>query len=177
MKKLLLFVIVALFSCNNLNKSEEYSTSPEEVTLTEETELTESVVPHSGPKKTITVKKTKIGPFDCMYQGIVYINQPEDTSFYIWIGYDNLKYQSIHDVHSRYFSVDDKKSLELKEFACYLDSARNTSGQDVSWNYLIHTYDFTKDISISDQEGAYNYLTVGQAGRMIAWINSLDINK
>lgn len=183
MKKLLLVLAsIALVSCTNANKSVEYATSTEEIGETPLTEEIPAVTPEDeimdqGARKEITIKKTTIGPFDCEYQGIVYTGKPQDTTFYVYLIFDNVKYQHIHDIAIRSFSVVDKKSEDLLEFADYLDSAKTTSGQNVTWKYIIQTYDFTKNISIEDKDGKYNYLTLAQATRMSAWIRSLGISK
>lgn len=179
MKKLFLVLIsVALVSCTNTSKSEEYATSTEEVTTTAEVS---AVTPDEdydlGARKEIIIRKTTIGPFDCEYQGIVYTGKPQDTTFYVYLIFDNFKYQSIHDIGVRSFSVIDKKSEDLLEFADYLDSAKTTRGQTVTWKYIIQTHDFTKDIMINDGDDRYNYLTLAQANKMTAWIRSLGISK
>ena len=128
------------------------STTP----LTEEiAPISEDDIMNQGARKEVTIKKTTIGPFDCEYQGIVYTNKIQDTSFYVFMTFDNFKYQHIHDIGVRSFSVENRKSQDLLEFADNLDSAKTTRGQNVTWKYVIKTYDFTKDISIEDKDGKY----------------------
>ena len=182
MKKLLLLLSIGLVSCTNASKTTDKSvTGTEEIT---QTTLTEEIPPASenelldkGARKEITIKKATIGPFNCEYQGIVYTNEIEDTLFYVFMTFDNFKYQHISDICIRSFSVENRKSKELLEFADNIDSAKTTRGQNVTWKYIIRTYDFTKDITIEDGDGGYNYLTLNQATRMSAWIRSLGITK
>jgi hypothetical protein len=182
MKKLFLLLSIWLVSCTNLPKATDESvTATEEVTQTPLTEeippASEYEVPDRGARKEVTIKKATIGPFNCEYQGIVYTNEPNDTTFYVFMTFDNVKYEHIHDIGIRSFSVQDGKSKELLEFADNIDSAKTTRGQNVTWKYLIKTYDFTKEISIDDKDGRYNYLTLNQATKMSAWIRSLGITK
>lgn len=183
MKKLLLVLAsIALVSCTNANKSVEYATPTEEISETTLTEEIPAVTPEDeimnpGARKEITIKQTTIGPFNCKYQGIVYTNKPQDTSFSVFMTFDNFQYDYIHDIGIKYFSVENGKSPNLLEFADNLDSAKTTRGQNVTWKYIIRTYDFTKNISLSDGDGRYNYLTLAQATKMSAWIRSLGISK
>ena len=86
MKKLLLLLSVALVSCTNASKSAEYATPTEEVTTTAEVSVDiEDEALDPGARKEITIKKTIIGPFDCEYQAIVYTNNPQDTTFYVYL--------------------------------------------------------------------------------------------
>jgi len=182
-KVFLLLLSIAFVSCTNVPKATDESvTATEEIT---QTPLTEEIPPASpedhlpdrGARKEITIKKATIGPFNCEYQGIVYTNEIEDTTFYVFMTFDNFKYQHISDIGIRSFSVEDRKSKELLEFADNIDSAKTTRGQNVTWKYMIRTYDFTKDITIEDKDGRYNYLTLNQATKMSAWIRSLGVTK
>jgi hypothetical protein len=183
MKKLLLLLSIGLVSCTNVSKTtDEYATLTEEVTQTPLTEeippiSIEDRVPDRGARKEVTIKKATIGPFNCEYQAIVYTNEIQDTTFYVFMTFDNVKYARIHDIGIKSFSVQDGKSKELLEFADNIDSAKTTRGQNVTWKYIIQTYDFTKDISIEDGDGKYNYLTLAQATKMSAWIRSLGVTK
>jgi hypothetical protein len=183
LKKLLLLSSIGLVSCTNLPKAADESvTATEEVTQTALTEPVpnaeeEEKLIGEGARKEITLKKTKIGPFKCEYEASFYTDNLQDTSFYVFIIFDNFKYDYIHDTAIRLFSVEDRKSPDLLEFADYIDSAKTTRGQDVTWKYIIRTYDFTNDISIQDGDGRYNYLTLSQATKMCAWIRSLGITK
>jgi hypothetical protein len=181
MKKLILVLSsIALVSCTNTSKSQEYATSTEEVTLTAETEITDPV-DYSGPSETIYLSKKKIGAFSCQYEASVYLNNPKDTTFYIYVGYNNFKYNEIIDIHSSMFLIENKKSDDLKKFCDALKSAQTSIGRDVKWleehNTVVRTYDFTRDIYIGDFEDAYNYMTSAQATKFIEWVNALGINK
>jgi hypothetical protein len=181
MKKLLLVLAsIALVSCTNTSKSVEYATSTEEVTITAETELIEPI-DYSGPTETVYLSKKKIGAFSCQYQGSVYLNNPKDTTFYIYVGYNNYKYNELIDIHSSMFRIENKKSDDLKKFCDALKSAQTSIGKDVKWleehNTVVRTYDFTRNIYIGDFEDAYNYMTSAQATKFIEWVNALGINK
>jgi hypothetical protein len=181
MKKLLLLLSIGLVSCTNASKTNgEYATPTEEVTLTAETEITEPV-DYSGPTETVYLSKKKIGAFSCQYQGSVYLNNPKDTTFYIYVGYNNYKYNEIIDIHSSMFLIENKKSDDLKKFCDALKSAQTSIGKDVKWleehNTIVRTYDFTRDIYIGDFEDAYNYMTSAQANKFIEWVNAQGINK
>jgi len=177
---LLLLVSITLVSCNNTGQSSEYATPTEEVTTTAETELIEPI-DYSGPCETVYLSKKRIGPFICEHQAIVYLNNPKDTIFYIYVGYNNFKYNEIIDIHSSMFRIENKKSDDLKKFCDALKSAQTSIGKDVKWleehNTIVRTYDFTRDIYIGDFEDAYNYMTSAQANKFIEWVSAQGINK
>jgi hypothetical protein len=183
MKKLFFLLLsIALASCNNANKTiSEIITPTEEISETPLTELIEPVATNQGPTKTVYLSKKIIGPFTCQYQGIVQLNQIKDTTFYVYIGFNNFKYDNLTDIHSFMYLIEDKKSEKLQEFCKALSSAKTTLGQDVRWleknDCLVQTYDFRKDISLSDIEGGYNYMTSSQVDKFINWVNSIGINK
>ncbi len=104
--------------------------------------------------------------------------QVEDIE-YVYIGFQNVKYSSITDIHSIMLT----KQVDLNQFAADLKDAisRATLKKTVYWDsnseYKIYVYDFTNAIYISDTESisGYTMLSVKNAQKLLDWITTIKL--
>ena len=132
--------------------------------------------------KTVTISEKKIGPFWCKFTADVKLSNTSDSTYFMWIGFQNYKYQYISDIHSVGFIVYGGHTCgQLREFCNILNKAKETVGTEVMWEsnkqYTIQTYGFIRKVYIGDNEDAYNYMSPSQVDKFIAWIDSIGIDK
>lgn len=100
---------------------------------------------------------------------------------YVHIGFQNVKYNMITDIHSVMLSDQG----DVSQFANDLRDAiiKAKSKRTIYWDenpeYIIYTYDFANSIYISDRGGltGYTILTVNKAKKLLAWVDGVKLKE
>ncbi len=106
--------------------------------------------------------------------------QIEDRD-YVYIGFQNIEYSSITDIHSIMLT----KQVDLNQFADDLKDAisraklKKTVYWDKNKEYKIYVYDFTNSIYISDTESisGHTALSVKKAQKLLDWITTIKLQE
>lgn len=132
-------------------------------------------------KKNEEIFHLKAGPIDGGYKKLIDIDK-QDTLHYIYLGFQNQKYQSITDIKSIMIT----KKVILDEFQKDLKTAYKEmlKGEKISlaWereDYKLNLYDFTKSIYISEGKGTggYTILSKNQLATLIELLYQIDLGK
>jgi len=98
---------------------------------------------------------------------------------YVYIGFQNVEYSSITDIHSIMLT----KHVDLNQFAKDLKDAisraklKKTVYWDSNSKYKIYVYDFSNAIYISDTESisGHTSLSVKKAQKLLDWITTIKL--
>ncbi len=130
--------------------------------------------------KTVESNNEKIGSVKC-YRGTKIDLETKDTiSDYAVFVFQNAKYTAITDtkIILLYYNKE-----SLSEFSKTLELAKDEIGQKstVEWKkemFSVSVYDFNKsELYLYAKDGGYTRINKKQAGKLIEWINELDIMK
>jgi hypothetical protein len=132
-----------------------------------------------GQRKTIRQAEEKIGSISCNYNLSIDMDKA-DTTRYIYMSFQNMKYNSITDLHSIFIVASD--TLVRAEFISDLKKAlpEMEIKQSISWSrskYTLNLYDFAKgSLYCSSSKGGYTTLKSEQVEKLIAWLEGLPVN-
>jgi hypothetical protein len=127
--------------------------------------------------KTVDISDKKIGSLSCLYTKKINLDK-NDTSYVVFISYQNKEYTSITDLKSIYMSQRD--SLTFKEFIIVLKKAlpEMETKTSINWRkekYEINLYDFSKEMYLSEPTNkGKGYCTLKKADviKLINWLES-----
>ncbi len=133
--------------------------------------------------KRLKLSEIKIGAINCTYNKSINI-ESNDTSTFIYLGFQNNEYKSITDIISIYFdtSID---SVSVFKFVKDLKTAYNEIGNKSSlrWDkedYTIILYDFTDLLYLAEPRSkgkGYTQLTKKQVENLVLWFESIGFSK
>ena len=137
-------------------------------------------------KSNKTIYEKKIGSLDCKFDRVIDLSK-SDTSYYIYCGFQNIKYSSITDLGSIFLTnqTDLLKTIEdLKECVKYMDDKSisysidnkryvGTKSEEVKGRFYI--YDFSKNLYISDLSQLTEKYTTINKKKLLKWIDWLEM--
>lgn len=130
-------------------------------------------------KKTNDLSVEEIKPFIvCKYSQVIDMDKA-DTSYYVYMAFQNEKYKSITDVQS--VGIADSTMLAdfIKDLKGALAEMDNKASQ-MDWDrkrYKIHKYDFSKDLYLENYKGGYVIINKKSTESLIAWLESIRFAK
>ncbi len=130
-------------------------------------------------KITQKILKAEVGHFDCNYSRVI-DKGTDDTAYYVFMGFQNLKYSSIVDTKSLFFT----KKEHFEKFIADLDSAAlyiNNKSVEINWeggDYSIYKWTDAKTLYVyeMDTEG-YTSLNEKQLTQLLVWLKQIDFGK
>lgn len=102
-----------------------------------------------------------------------------DTTYYLWGGFQNYKYSTITDIKSVFMSSQsqlDELISDLKMVYSEMDKK-----QSISWDkklYILKLVNYTDEMYLGDPDGrGYTYLTKRQVEKTIEFLESIKFPK
>lgn len=138
------------------------------------------VLPLFGQTKQNTLSEKKISELSCSYYQSIDIDK-NDTNNYIYLSFQNAKYQAITDIKSILFNRKYNKE-EIIEFINNLKTAQKEMGlkQNITWTknkYKISLYDFSNDLYLSENKyDGYTKIKKHNVELLINWLESIVSN-
>lgn len=127
--------------------------------------------------KRIELSKEKIGNFNCSYFKSIDLEKG-DTLYYVFLGFQNMKYQSITDIKSLFFTTQEQISQFVKDLTQALPEMEN-KGSQMDWKrdlYTLHKYDFSKNLYVEEKKGlGYTVISKKQIEDLIKWFGTFQI--
>lgn len=126
--------------------------------------------------KRVTLSEEKIGSITAKYAASIDIDK-NDTSRYVYLGFQNKDYESITDVKSVFFLIPQQNKLFI-EFLNDLKKALSNMGTkaNIDWrkeNYTIKLYDFTDNLYLENagkEVVGHTILSKNKVEDLIKWI-------
>lgn len=127
--------------------------------------------------KTVDISDKNIGSLHCRYFKSINLDK-NDTTYIVFISYQNKEYSAITDLKSIFISESD--SLTFKEFIDVLKKAlpEMETKTSIGWRkdkYEINLYDFSKELYLSEPlKKGKGYCTLKKADviKLISWLES-----
>lgn len=138
------------------------------------------IVGIDAQSKKLDLSSIKIGSIEGKYTKVVDIEK-NDTSYYLYLGFQNEKYKAIVDIKSLFFTNQD----DLIEFIKDLKLAMSEMENKVSMNwdrklYRLDLYDFTNYLYISEsssKSNGYTSLNKKNLNKLILWLETIQFGK
>ena len=137
-------------------------------------------------KSNKTIYEKNFGSLDCEFERVIDLST-SDTSYYIYCGFQNIKYSSITDLGGIFltYQTDLMKVIEdLKDCLKYMDDESinysvdvkrfvGTTSEEVRGKFYI--YDFSKNLYISDLSQLTEKYTTVNKKKLLKWIEWLEM--
>jgi hypothetical protein len=137
-------------------------------------------------KSNKTIYEKKFGTIECKFDRVIDLSE-SDTSYYIYCGFQNIKYSSIVDLGSVFITnqTDLLKIIEdLKECVKYMDDKSisysveqkryiGTQSEEVVGSFRI--FDFSKNLYIYDLSQLTEKYTQINKKKLLKWIDWLEM--
>lgn len=133
----------------------------------------------NAQEKRIKLSVIKVGHIDGNYSMAVDMSK-SDTAYYIYLGFNNMKYPSLTDIQSVFITT----SEDLNKLVQDLDSAINNIDDkeaDITWSnekYSIDKWQGYKALMLySPRNEGYTSLNKKQASDLVSWLKKIDFGK
>lgn len=127
-------------------------------------------------KKTVELSKQKIGELDCTYSKVIDLENA-DTTYYVYIGFQNAKYKSVSDFKSIMFRENEVLAEFIKDLKLAQPELGNKTNLDFNRkDYNLNVYDFSKNLSIgeSSKKGTgYCYVSKKDVEKLLGYLESI----
>ena len=128
-------------------------------------------------RKTIEKSSIKVGSISAKHSITFTIGQ-SDTLEYLYLGFQNAKYQSITDIKSYMFSTKGQVEEFRNDLTTVLPEMEANS--TVSWNRSSHVLmlsDSSDKLYLFETRGSgYTTLTYKQVSELLEWVNTVEFN-
>lgn len=124
-----------------------------------------------------TISETKITGFISVEFKMSVDTEKEDTTYYIYCGFQNLEYSTITDIGSVFITKQDELSELIKDLKSVIDIMDTKPNYDITRKrYTLKLYDFSKTLYV-ESERKYTQLSKNKCVLWLNWLESLDISK
>lgn len=134
----------------------------------------------TAQKKRLEISKTKIGNLSPNYSKSIDLEK-NDTIYYVYIGFQNLKYKSITDSKSIFLTNDSDIKGLVKDLKMAL--AEMNVKQNIEWKkelYALILYDFSNELYIAESPkkgSGYTTISKKEVDELIKWLESFEFGK
>lgn len=134
----------------------------------------------TAQKKTVDISKVKIGFLKPSYLKTIDI-EAKDTTYYVYIGFQNQKYTTITDTKSVFLTKD----IEVKVFIDNLKMAmvEMETKQNIKWEkelYTLGLFDFSNRLYVFEKPtkgNGYTTISKKEVEELIKWLESFEFGK
>ena len=129
--------------------------------------------------KNVKISESRIASIGAKYAKMINVEK-EDTSYYVYLGFQNAKYESITDIKS--IMIHSKEDLELLIKDLKLASADMGTKTTISYkseSFSVSVYDFSKELYLEEGKkgSGYTKLNKKSVEKLVIWLESIKFNE